>query len=167
MTFSSLLPRTGHRAELRRLYHLAWDPSSHASGLAARVDALADELRYYLEDSLEECSKDSTEVPDRVFSYVVEDEEMVQICVDLTGIDPSEIDVSLLSPGAPMQLICLRVVHQIEGTQGSFTHTITLPHAVRGNRARASLQDGTLRIQCPRRNRQEKRVRKIPILPAP
>ena len=159
MTFLSLLPRTGHRVELRRLNHLTWDPSSQSSGPAARVDALADELPYFSEDPIE--------VPDRVFSYVIEDEEMVQIYVDLTGIDPIEIDVSLLSPSAPMQLICMRVVHKNEGNHTSFTHTLPLPHAVRGNLAQASTEGGTLRIQCPRPRSHEKRIRKIPILPAP
>lgn len=165
MTALSLLPRAGHKAELRRLYHLSWEEPSNPSGLAARIDTLANELSYFFEDSLEEASGDHREVPDRTSSILVEDDEVVQIRVDLPDVDPSELEVFLISPGAPVQIICLRIVQTTKGSSRSLTHTLTLPHRVSGSQATAVFQSGTLRIQCPRKEPKEMRLRKIPILP--
>ncbi|MFT4710212.1 MAG: HSP20 family molecular chaperone IbpA [Bacteroidia bacterium] len=167
MTSLSLLPRAGHRAELRRLYHLSWDEPSNPSGLKARVDALANELSFFFEDSLERESGDQREVPDRTSSILIEDDQVVQIHVDLPDVAPSELEVFLMSPGAPVQMICLRIVQTSKGSSRSLTHTLTLPHRVSGSQATACFQNGTLRIQCPRKEPREMRIRKIPILPAP
>ncbi len=163
MTKPSLLPRIGHRAELRRRYHLAWDPSSQPSGLAARVDALADELRYFFEDGLEEVSAKTRSALNRACSIVSEDDEEIRFSVDLAGIDPADIDVSLLSPGAPLQLICIRAVRRSGVTTRSFTHTLSLPNLVQVEEVEASFDGGTLRIQCPKVKRAANRVRRIPI----
>ena len=160
MANTSLLPRNGRRAELRRLYHLAWDPSSQPSGLAARVDTLANELRCFFEVGLEEASAPTSSRP---ASLVFEDDEQIQICVDLAGVEPADIEISLLSPGAPLQLLCIRAVRRERGTTRSFTHTLSLTNPVQVEEVEANFKEGTLRIQCPKPKQSTRRIRRIPI----
>jgi hypothetical protein len=119
MSNLSLPPHNGHRAKLRRIYHLTWDPSFKSFGLAARVDVLADELRYFLEDGFKEVSAENRRGLTRPCSIVLEDDNGVHFDVDLAGVSPTDNDVSLLSPRTSLKLICIRAVRR-DGATSKF-----------------------------------------------
>lgn len=101
---------------------------------------------------------------------VFEDENRVVVRVELPGIDKNDIDIrvqdhDLVISGEKRfaSESTSGCWHRIECAYGSFTRVIPLPAAVKSDEARASYQNGVLRIELPKLSPGLRKSRPIPI----
>jgi HSP20 family protein len=102
---------------------------------------------------------------------VVEREQAIELRLDLPGVDPEKIDVTLegheltiaaarVSTGAPDEKSTwLRQ----ERSQAAFKRTFTLPESIDGTKPEASFKHGVLTVTLPRKEAERPRSLKVKV----
>jgi HSP20 family protein len=98
---------------------------------------------------------------------VVEEEHQIRVEVEMPGVDPNDVEVSVGENSVTIRgekKIALREedkgYHRTERPFGSFQRTIPLPVEVDTERAVAAFKDGVLKITFPKT---EQKTKKVPI----
>lgn len=102
---------------------------------------------------------------------VVETPESLEVVIDLPGVDPGNVSISLrdgvlLVSGIKRPTTCQHgraAFHLAERGFGNFARALRLTAAVDANRASASLAAGELRIRLPRIDERRGREIRVPI----
>lgn len=99
---------------------------------------------------------------------IKEDEAKYYVHVDLPGIEPKDVDVTLegnvltLKGERKSEKKCdNEKCHRVERSYGSFTRSFTLPESIDSDNIKASGKNGVLDIEIPKKT--EKKAKKISV----
>ena len=139
--------------------------------------AFREELNRTLDDFFRRAAFPLGSVPAKLAAFsltpqmdVSETDEHVEIAVELPGLDPDNVEVSIDGDVLTIQgqktlqrELDERDYHVVERSQGSFSRSIRLPYEVDPNQIQAAFKHGVLTITVPKPADAQERVHRIEV----
>lgn len=146
------------------------DTSVPDSRITASVERLRHELDRWLEFAVEQGERAIGAIRPRGTGHwtpdvdVLESADAVLVVVDLPGVDPGSVDVSLAGnmltisgEKSPVQLAELQTTHHCERHCGKFSRSIPMPAPVEAEDVSAQSRDGVLQVRLAKSERAKAR----------
>jgi HSP20 family protein len=142
-----------------------WEPFRNLVSLHDRMNRLFDETYHAREGHSDDWALGGSWAP---VVDIYEEEGLIVLKAELAGVDPKDVDIrvenNVLTLKGERHLdteVKKENYHRVERTYGAFSRSFTLPSVVDGEKIKAEIKDGVLKVTLPKK--EEAKPRQIAI----